>query len=231
MTLGEGGTDVMYMEKNKKAPKWIYTCFIVGIFALCLLLFVSQENRYKRKNFIANSENEPYAQGIPLDEMNFKVYARYLDTPRTLTLCEYVKEIELPCDVHYYGQKEDRDPVLTQEKGTRIYVLPSDQRDFEYCLIGYGIECWPDYQKGWRYGKPFLSGDGVTPEDEVPAYFVRTEELEAVAKVFYQENKKYFREFSAAGFAKWSTRTVDRALFKAGAFCSEDLLTSPLSPY
>ena len=138
-----------------------------------LMLTACGSAGYKKEveeNFTDNGKNEPYARQIPLDEMDFQVYDDYFTKFSTLVQYNYDRKISLPCDVEYYESKEDSEPILTLEKGTKVYVLPDNERSIE----GYGWCCWPDYEEGWRYGNPFLTIDFTYISEEYPMYYVKS---------------------------------------------------------
>lgn len=204
-----------------------YICAVVIVLiASCILLPIgisTYRQASLRKNFTDNQQNEPYALGIPLDEMDFTVYDKYFPTASTLLLHNYTRKIALPCDVDYFASKEDEEPVLTLKKGTAVYVL----NDKEENPVGYGIRCWPDYQEEWRYGYQFLTADFTSVrEGDLPMYYVKASQLEKVAEAFYKANTKQLRNdyrFSASYYAQKATQYIDKILYDAGAFCSEQL--------
>lgn len=201
----------------------LFICSAAAAIIAIVLMVVGRDSDYRKKDFVYNGKNEPYAQEIPLHEMNFHSYKKYMNTTSTLAVPLYVKQIDLPCDVYYYFRKEDTEPALTLEKGTKIDVIADGLGGIGY-PYGYGLQCWPDYEKGWRYGQPFVVNDSTQSSAESTYYYVKTAELEAVAKEFYRNNKKQCSEFSSSSkFAKWITRQVDRLLYEGGAFCSNDL--------
>lgn len=202
----------------------ILICAAAAAFLAIVLFAVAQrqEKEYPKSNFKYNRWEEPYSQGVPLDEMNFNVYRSYVELPEALIdYVEFVREIELPCDVRYYAHKEDSEPIIVLEKGSSVYVIPANR---QYFGPGYGLECWPDYQKGWRYGQPFVTDESETSSYDAQKYYVRTSELEAAAKAFYQANSRLYRgQVSASRYALLVTREIDVQLYKNGAFCSEEL--------
>ena len=200
----------------------ILVCAATAAFLAVVLLAAAQRREYPRSEFEYNRWNEPYSQGVPLDEMNFNIYRNYVELPVALIdFVEFVKEVELPCDVRYYAHKEDSEPIIVLEKGLSVYVIPANR---QYFGPGYGLECWPDYQKGWRYGQPFVTDESETSSYDAQKYYVRTSELEAVAKVFYRANSRWYRgQVSASRYALVVTREIDVQLYKNGAFCSEEL--------
>lgn len=52
------------------------------------------------------------------------------------------------------------------------------------------LPCWPDYEKGWRYGQPFSDDRNAEPipparlAGDSSMYFVKTAELEKAAHAF-----------------------------------------------
>lgn len=222
----------------------------VGVFFL-----TRQEDREPAllADFVDNGLGEPYSQNIPLDEMNFLDYVKYLSKMYALPDdgLRYVKTVALPCDVHYYAHPGDWWPVLTLKKGQEVYVLSfyGWYDDFvDNYDLGYGPRCWPDYREGWRYGLPFATDDrrvdGFFGDDTM--YYVKTEELEAVVGAFYDVNEDIVEKKSLFGdgftmFSKdfsecpydeddtrerfvWCvTRYIDERLFQNGVFCSRDM--------
>lgn len=207
---------------RKKICRLLLLVVIVLFAAAIFAVTQRKQYQYPKSGFEYNRWEEPYAQGVPLDEMNFNVYRNYVELPVALIdFVEFVREVELPCDVRYYAHKEDSNPIIVLEKGSSVYVIPADKQYFE---PGYGLECWPDYQKGWRYGQPFAADESETSSYDVQKYYVRTSELEAVAKAFYRANSRLYRgQVSDSQYALVVTREIDVLLYKNGAFCSEEL--------
>lgn len=221
------------MRKIKK--KWVLICAVLVVAAVFPAFFGNQVERYQKKDFVDNGLDLPYSQGVPLEDMQFRVYAKYVEPKaNAAVLANWKVLIALPCDVRYYVHKTDDAPAITLKKGTEVYIYPhgprGTRRDF---VVGHGLYCWPDYQKGWRYGQPFSEDRNA---EAVPLksmfenssmYFVRTEELERVAVAFYRANGGV-PKLSENEFAFRITRFIDRELFRCGAFCSEELVNPPL---
>lgn len=208
----------------KKASKLVLGIVVLLSVTTLIVCFVgTQRKEYPKSEFEYNKWDEPYSQGIPLDEMNFNIYRNYVALPVALIdFVEFVREVKLPCDVRYYAHKEDSEPIIVLEKGLSVYVIPANRQYFG--PPGYGLECWPDYQKGWRYGQPFVTDESETSSYDAQKYYVKTSELEAVAKAFYQANSRLYRgQVSASRYALVVTREIDVLLYKNGAFCSEEL--------
>ena len=140
-----------------------------------------------------NIKNEPYARGVPLDEMDFSEYWNYFktqgyampdsgenDSPETVVL---------PCDVEYFLHKEDKTPALVLKKGTEVYIykynIPVEQEQ-RFQMSGYGVCTWPDYEVDWRYGMPFRTQlDSVEALGGEERYYVKTEQLFQVADAYF----------------------------------------------
>ena len=204
-----------------------YICIAIIILAAACILVPTGIGVYQktllRKNFTDNQRREPYALNVPLEEMDFTVLKKYFPTESTLLLHNYNRKITLPCDVDYYISKEDSKPALTLKKGTAVYVLNTDEEN----PVGYGVQCWPDYEKEWRYGYQFLTADFTSIDGEyLSIYYVKSSQLEKVAKAFYKENTKQLQNdyrFSASYYAHRTTQYIDRILYDAGVFCSKQL--------
>lgn len=180
-----------------------------------------------KENYIDNGKNEPYAAETPLTDMDFSIYTSqyYSDIISPLVDPDYNKRVTLPCDVEYYQSPGDATPVLTLPKGSDVYVLPRDAANFP--TIGYGLQCWPDYQKGWRYGQPFfVTGDFTRSmiSQKYDKYYVRTEQIASVAREFYNNNRKSLQNLTASEFQKEMVLEIDQTLYDNGAFCSPDLV-------
>ena len=207
-------------------------CCVFRLFAVVAAALVtmtacggSAYRQQMQENFKDNGKGEPYANEVPLNEMDFAVYDKYFPQATTLLKYNFDRKISLPCNVEYYSAKEDATPALTLEKGTEVYVLP----DGEIHIPGYGTVCWPDYEEGWRYGSPFLTVDfsylwEVYPEEAVPMYYVKTEQLEQVEQSFYESNQKSFARITKAEYVKNVVLQIDQVLYDNGAYMSEELL-------
>ena len=195
---------------------WIAIGALVVLIAIVVINILP--NEYE-KMFVDNGKNEPYAQGVPLHEMDFEVYEDYI-LPIAPVDYYYEREIELPCDIEYYASKEDSEPVLIYKKGTTVYVMGKD--DLE--PIGYGVRCWPDYEKEWRYGYPFFKTDFRFIPDGAEMYYVKSEQLEKVAGAFYKINKTTLSNFyGKSQYIKFTTQYIDVFLYRGGAYLSESL--------
>ena len=208
----------------KRSTKLVAVALIISLLTF-FLTSCQDAHAELEKNFQDNGKGEPYSQKIPLSEMDFTPYVEELFTVMITdaTAHNYTSEIDLPCDVEYYTAKTDKTPAVTLEKGTTVYVLPSDEPDLP--TVGYGMQCWPDYEKGWRYGQPFYKEEfkkGMISRYGQPWYYVKSKQLEAVAREFCLVNNfyKYRNPYSPE---KAGIEFIDRALYEYGAFCSPEL--------
>lgn len=195
---------------------------LIALGALVILAFiivVNQPNEYE-KNFVDNGANKPYAQKIPLHEMDFEEYSYYFPNAHNLLGCNYDREIELPCDVNYYTLKDDSEPILTLKKGTKVYIMSTD-----YVIpIGYGWRCWPDYDEGWRYGYAFTTEDFKNFAKDSEMYYVKSAQLEEVAGAFYKANKESLGNYyTEKQYKKSVILYIDKKLCSNGAYLSDEL--------
>ena len=207
------------MKHNPVHKKiWMFIITIIVLFITIFTVQIYSEYSYTRK-FVSNLKAEPYFLNIPLDAMNFSIYDDYFCKNQALIDPNYTKHITLPCDIHYYAKKDDTEPVLTLRKGTTVYILPGDTYTFP--TVGYGLQCWPDYENGWRYGHPFLTSDITYDSVTYPMYFVKSAQLEKVAKAFYKANTKQLKsQSSASKFVNNIVGYIDQILYDNGAFCA-----------
>lgn len=209
----------------KKRVWLILAVLVVAVSAVAAVVLLRDDGA-DDLGFEDNGKGEPYSQGIPLNEMDFNIYWREYLSGTIYTLLDYGWEIHisLPCDVHYYAEK-DGECVLTLPEGTEVTVFPGGSPTVR--TYGYGLICWPDYEKGWRYGQPFVTGDEEVRFMAGPAYYVKTSELEAVAEAFYAVNEEILQKQGASRhadrYAKRITRYLDNELFDYGIFYSPEL--------
>lgn len=210
----------------------VCAAFSLIVFIVTFILFIRYDQKYgyhfPTEEFVPNQKNDPYAQEIPLYEMNFWEYL--IDFPAdALIYVEYNMMLTLPCNIDYYERKEDTTPALTLEKGTIVCLFPGKGYPSK-ALVGYGMVCWPDYEEEWRYGCPFISEDipyivwryGKNYVRAQTMYYVKSEQLEEVAGEFYKQNKdKWDSMFSLRAYRKFATQYIDRILYTDGDFCPE----------
>lgn len=151
--------------------------------------------------------------------MSLGVYDYYFRIVTPLGYPDMTETIALPCDVRYYANPGDAEPVLTLTKGTNVHVGIHDAN-------GSSIFCWPDYQKGWRYGSP-LAAEESTGDTGTAMYFVRTADLKKVAKTFVDMNwdvlSRIFNSYSKTETTNSLVLRIDRSLYQEGCFDSPDL--------
>lgn len=204
----------------KKKKKLFIVLGALVLLAVIILVIDSQPNEYERNYEDVNS-NKPYSMKEPLHEADLDTYKNYVEVAHTLLgNVNYVRKIELPCDVKYYERKEDSKPALTLKKGTEVYVLAEDNFD----KPGYGWCCWPDYEKGWRYGIPFLTQDFKEYPKDTKMYYVKLNQLEKVCGAFYDANKDPIAKYlSKKEYIEEHTLKIDERLCFNGFFLSNEL--------
>ena len=181
-----------------------------------------------RFDFKAKKYDTYYGQKVPLHEANLEFYNNFFF--EAVGYYNVPKEFDLTFDIHYYASKNDRKPVYTLKKGTIVQV--SD-------YIGKGYVCWPDYDKEWRYGRPFdildenqnnISPDDVTEQN----YYVKDVELRKAAEAYYRQQViPYYgwRRFFLVHYNEWHalrpayqsrrlTQRIDSTLHHKGFFCA-----------
>lgn len=91
--------------------------------------------------------------------------------------------------------------------------------------LGYGYQCWPDYDKGWRYGYVFLTEDFEKLTEDMEMYYVKSKQLEKVAGVIYKRNKPLYNHLygTKRETIKEFTQQVDGILWMNGAYLSNSL--------
>jgi hypothetical protein len=89
--------------------------------------------------------------------------------------------------------------------------------------LGYGYQCWPDYDKGWRYGYVFLTEDFEKLTEDMEMYYVKSKQLEKVAAEFYEINENSFLGTTKKEYVKNITQAIDISLQYNGAYLSNYL--------
>ena len=220
----------MFSSAKKALAKKMFLSFLSGLLLICVSLTgctsgSATDPKWEKLKaaFKDNGKNEPYSQQIPLNQMDFSVYDKYFPHASTAGYNPNIqRSIPLPADINYYSSPDDNaKPVLTLKKGTVIFMTPSDYRP--YCEM-YGLHCFPDYKKGWRYGIPFVTHD-FTASDLLAmkdAYYVKTDELKPIAAAYYDANSKPFSEQTSAQFVIGTIQDRDYSLYTGGCFCSPE---------
>lgn len=233
--------------KKKSRKKWVIlsSVAVVVIAAVLVGFFVGkplwkqykfQQNRQFRIEQRNLEDSEPlsfYDEGTPLSQAEPYELSRVV--PQLIALIGYsqpenARFFELPEDLHYYSQPDaSGEPAVTIPKGA-VVTLYESSLGFFCNMKGYGLCCYPDYQKGWRYGQMFVTGEIDENEftyalAECPSYYVQTKELETIAAAFYDLHKgniPYLRQFGKDDFVYRCVRLVDQYLYDDGYFLSPD---------
>ena len=93
-------------------------------------------------------------------------------------------------DLHYYSVENGRKTIArTIPKGTKVQL--ADNGPSFYYVNGYGLTSFPTYSGNWRYVRCFLTSEeadeiSITESADEAYYYIKTSELEALAKDFIQ---------------------------------------------
>ena len=207
----------------KSFKRYVFACIFVGVFAALLLQGYEQYHQQRLVNcFKDNHKNQPYSQEVALTEMDFSIYWYSLPGIAPVLNPRITYQVTLPCDVEYYSDINDIDPVMILQKGVEVYYNPIENADF--VPYGYGVKGWPDYEKGWRYAYPFVTEGLGKAYQENGMYYVKSEQLEAVARAWHaKDDKRNTRRDGVAEYVRFETQMIDAALYRNGAFCSPSL--------
>lgn len=179
-------------------------------------------------------EHFQYQRMVPMHEMDLREFSWYLRV--SILPVGFPEEwdfVVLEQDIPYYSWI-DGEWVLAMEipQGANIRW-----REFTF-TPGYGTYSYPTYERGWRYARPFLPADQEAALlHELPYYYVRTSDLEAVAKTIYETHWEsglvHNTEFSKRLLNELvlrQTRRIDHIFYDRGIFNSPDL-ARPLWPW
>lgn len=181
-----------------------------------------------------DSNRLPYEEGVPLSEMDSRSLESYLYGAQALmgtpldSLDAEAYHITLPVDVNYYSTPDaSGEPAYTIPKGTEVRLYDSQDKS-PSGPAPYGCVCYPDYEKGWRYGRAFLLMEGASSikqsADDLRYYYVQTETLKAVLGAYYDKNQEVLSKLSGRqDYIDGCVQYIDRQLFSDGYFCSPEL--------
>jgi len=195
----------------------------------------------------AEGEQNVYAAGMPLEEMDFgQVF--YAVTKRRDThaiLLADIQEIVLPCTVRYYTEPDDSGELLCElTAGTEVYIDfdLTDLWDRPYACFSY-----PTYSRGWRYAAPFLPTADAGPfRDSYERYdvikyggtcgYVRLEVLQEVMCSALEQQEKSYQDLvkTMLGItpthretALILTQILDWWMYSSGYYVSPDIYHEP----
>lgn len=201
----------------------------------CLLAFFALALAFKlgaycssvhslRAGFRESDTNTDYLREIPMEEMDFFQYVRYLNKP--VAGIGYNTTFTAPSPIRYYREESGR-KVLAYEipAGT---AFESELTGGAYSL-GYGFESFPTYEKGWRWVKPFSDSQDVD-RSELPWYYIKTSDLESLlAYVVRNSNSPYWQSslqhpgMEETQLASAYILKCDHMLYEIGAYISPNL--------
>ena len=182
-----------------------------------------------------DSNQLQYNEGVPLSEMDASNLEAYLSHEAQALIATPLDSLEaeayhiaLPVDVNYYSTPDaSGEPAYTIPKGTEVRLYDIEEKD-PAGAAPYGCVCYPDYEKGWRYGRAFLLMEGASSikqsADDLRYYYVQTETLKAVLGAYYDKNQEVLSEVSGRQeYIDSCVQYIDRQLFSDGYFCSPEL--------
>lgn len=241
------------MIKKRRAYAIISFLLSALLFCGCAFLVV-RANRFNREIRSGFEQKQSpaadvYANKAELAAVSPQVYNGYLVRDTAIVASTQQESYRLHKTLRYYAHPGDLMPVQVQEAGTEVQVYPmrvtgpNAQGEiyvhFEMPASAYGF--WyslPTTERGWRCTRMLQTGitavdreDQSAAEEALPLYYVRTEDLQAEAKVFFDQ--------SLPGFVKNDVRTdkwitfsgqvvygLDYAFFRSGVVVSPDLLAA-----
>lgn len=91
-------------------------------------------------------------------------------------------------------------------------------------IEGYGLRCWPDYDKGWRYGYPLLTEEFEKLPENSKMYYVKSKELEKVATYLYRNSEQISAiPFTEEEYVQNIIQYIDVMLWRNGVYISNDI--------
>lgn len=228
---------------KKRTRNLIITACVAVVVAAAVLVgvFVVRPMVTEKKISVKDWEDF-YHEEVPLPDIPWYLLKNYAGANGVTAGGYYAEPLPsnrmvLPIDVHYYSSPDaSGEPALTVAKGTEVAVYFGElgHGETDYVEAGYGFCCFPDYEKGWRYGIPFTAEDlsqnvSVDWEENATRYYVQTSELDEVARVYVEENKDspaIQEMIEVIGgkdeFIHWLVRSCDHFMENGGFFDSPD---------
>lgn len=217
------------MVKSRLIPFGVLSLALVLLLVpLCRVGWQIRQNRQIAGKFQPQAES-PYLLRVSMEEMDLSGYSPYFSIPVTAIAIPVENRLVLPKTISYYTAENGEKRLTAEiEKGTEVYWIPEPELNGFY--TGYGLRGYPTYEKGWRYVRPFqVAGQAADPR----YYYVRTSDLEAVARAAFSGPAAKARRTSRLSSAKASflyTRFIDQIFYGQGVFCSPDLFQPVFHP-
>jgi hypothetical protein len=223
---------IHYWEGSMKKMKKFK--LMAPILSACLLLILFYRvggkvysNHEKMDNFSYNKLMEQYQRSIPIDKMDLSEYNKYFNYVVTLQAIKVSNVIDAPKNIQYFTEQNGK-KILAMKipKGMGILWIHTEElNDIHY---GYGLRSYPTYEKGWRYVKPFMLSGQKSDIEQLPYYFVRTKDLEAVGRKAIKSTSYLVNSLKSQGRTVEDgvfhfTRIIDNSFYDKGVFCSPDL--------
>lgn len=166
-----------------------------------------------------------YLNRVPMEEMDFLQYVRYLNRPVNPVYIERETAFTAPFSLYYYQEEAGRKAVCLEIPADSV-IEPEPEWSHGYPL-GYGFESFPTYEKGWRWARPFTDGKDAAV-DELPWRYVKTADLEAFAEEMarcspHWQDAIQRLHASESELAYELVRKCDALFYEKGIYLSPDL--------
>ena len=189
--------------------------------------------RNHKANFTAYYEKVPLPE-MDLAELFSLIEPVYFVNPVGQSK-EYDFSVVLTRDIHYYTENNGKKTLaFSIPAGTQVQLC-NNGAIFRF-ITGYGTNTLPDYERGWRYARKFLTSEEaslspltITSEDEF--YFVKTKEILQVVKDYISSMKKKYPEsdisrYDSSEIEEWTLNLMyktDVDLLSQGIYKSSDI--------
>lgn len=195
------------------------------VFSVCLLFQIAvfcYDSYLLRSRFEESDIHLDYLNAVPMEEMDFFQYVRYLNHP--VAGIEYDAAFAAPFSIHYYEEKNGQKiPAYNIPAGT---VLESALRSGGYPL-GYGFESFPTYSKEWRWVRPFAENQNADL-DTLPWYYMKTSDLNDLVIHMLRNSSHWQDLMQRAGLSESQAvstimKKCDNMLYETGSYISPNL--------
>ena len=138
-----------------------------------LLAFRAADRQRKEAAFFPVEEGRQYAARVPMEEMDLNVFHNLYGYTFLFPQSGSVLRFATESPITYYRQENGgKVPAITIPAGTEVEV-GSGMLPFFFS--------YPTYEKGWRWAQPVVVPDAEWNEVRGEYFYVKTEELQALA--------------------------------------------------
>ena len=147
-----------------------------------LLAFRAADRQRKEAAFFPVEEGRQYAARVPMEEMDLNVFHNLYGYTFLFPQSGSVLRFATESPITYYRQENGgKVPAITIPAGTEVEV-GSGMLPFFFS--------YPTYEKGWRWAQPVVVPDAEWNEVRGEYFYVKTEELQALAVQWKREWEK-----------------------------------------